>query len=99
MKQFIKFQAKYFGETNSIDVIEVLNPEKALDYIKSQNNLYKDCMWFFPVYTVLTPDEALKYVIAFIKSEQDYNLEDSEEHINNLLTQLEECYNIKYTLS
>ena len=95
MRKFIKFTAKYLGETSSFDVIECLSPDKAQDYIKMKNNLHAGYV-FFSTYQVLEPDEALKYTIAFIKSAQDDDLEDTPEYINNLLSNLKECYGIDY---
>lgn len=95
MRKFVKFTAQYYLDKYPFDTIQVIDPEKAQDYIKMKNNLHVG-YFFFPTYRVLEPDEALKYTIAFIKGAQDDDLEDTPEYINNLLSDLKECYGIDY---
>lgn len=95
MKRFIKFTVKRHLESQPFYHILPMDTEKAMDFI-----LFKNATWiegeYYPEYQVLTDVEALIYVKTFIESEREANLEDSDEYINNLLSQLRECYGIDY---
>lgn len=95
MKQFIKFEAQYYMDEHPFHVVHAMDPEKAEDYINYMNSVWSGGT-YSQEYHVMTPDEALKHVIDTIDREKQEKLEDSEEFINNLLTQLKECYGIDY---
>lgn len=95
MKQFIKFEAQYYMDEHPFHVVKAIDPEKAQNYINFMNTTWSGGI-YSQEYHIMTPDEALKHTIAVIKAEKENDLEDSKEFINNLLTQLKECYGIDY---
>lgn len=95
MRKFIIFFIKYNDEQNLVENVQVMEPEKAQDYIS-----FMDATWTKGQYArtthVMGASEALQYVIDTIEQELKFQLDDAGERINNLLSNLKECYGIDY---
>lgn len=100
MRKFVEFVVQYLIPDDPVPfttkVTKAMEPEKALDYINYRNSIRSDVHYCPKEFRVLDEIDALKYVLLVIEEEQTMPLDDSEERINNLLSELKECYNIDY---